>query len=271
MRSLSVIALIVLAALLIRPDVASAAAAAPHGALERVQVNDFSNTAVLTGWTVDPAQRNQPSSIMVTVDGVSSGGWISTRIVRADVNRSQQATGGHGFNVTVTIPVGKHTICATSQLRAGGYPRLALGCFAFTAYPVATAADLQRTATSIDPRHSIAWTFAALPTGVAGEALPWANSIHIAAGNSVRHLRAVMLHEWSHVLQYRAFSGQWGNAVQAFNAAGGDRGDRTSYNGVEHGADCIALILGADYLGYGCTPALQKLSARVARGEKIQL
>lgn len=249
---LSVVAFLFLAS----NTVASAGAPAPQGVLKSVQVNDFSNVAVMTGWALDPAARSKVSTVNVTIDGRASGGWRAA------------AVNGHNYSITMTVPVGKHLICLNAAAYRNTARKTPLGCFNFQAYPAATKAQMTALAKSIDPKNSVKWVWTALPTGVSGQALPWKATIDIASGNSVRYLRAVMLHEWSHVLQYRAFPGAdpWGSAIAAFNAKIGDPGDRTSYNGVEHGADCIALALGADYLGYGCPAALRSFGAQIAHG-----
>ena len=252
----ALIVLVAAFAFLTPSGIASAATPNPQGVLQAVQVNDFSNTAVMKGWALDPSNRSKMSTVDVTIDGRIVGGWRPAAI------------NGHNFAITLTVPVGKHLICVGAALYRNTARTISLGCFKFQAYPAATKTQMLAIAKSIDPKNSIRWNWTALPTGVSGQALPWKQTVDIASGNSVRYLRAVMLHEWAHVLQYRAFPGAdpWGDAIQAFNARLGDPGDRTSYNGVEHGADCIALALGADYLGYGCPAALRTFGAQIARG-----
>jgi len=250
------------------PGVASAAVAAPVGKLESVQANAFSNTVLMTGWALDPSTRSRPASVLVSVDGTAAGGWRPAAVLRADVNKSFSAAGGHGFTLTVTLPSGRHTVCVTARAYISTGPTASLGCFAFQAYPPASKAQMLALAKTIDPQGTIAWSWTALPLGQSGRAEPWNKTIQIASGNTTRYLRAVMLHEWSHVLQYRAFAqiDPWWDAVQAFNALLGHPADRQDYDGVEHGADCIALALGADHLGYGCPATLRVYGARIAHG-----
>jgi hypothetical protein len=252
----AVFAVLVPLALLLPAGVASASVPVPQGRLQSVQTNSFSNNVTIAGSAVDPSAPSRPTSVLVTIDGTGVGGWRAASLV------------GHGFDIAMTIPTGKHLICVTARRANGTTPTTGLGCFEFQAYPPATKADMVAIAKAIDPRHTITWSFTPLTAGTSGRAEPWNRTIDIASGNSVRYLRAVMLHEWSHVLQYRAFAGSdpWWNAVQAFNALLGNPADRSSYNGVEHGADCIALALGADYLGYGCPTALKTFGARIAHG-----
>lgn len=267
MRKLLVLLSAVLALVLVAPvSVASAAVPAPVGSLESAVANSANSTVKVTGWAVDPG-TSASTSVRVTVDGVTDGGWSIAGVLRTDVNRARSTSGNHGFSITVAPRPGKHTICVDTRLRSGAQVT-SLGCFAFEAYRMATAADVAAIATTLDPKKTISWKFTALPTGTLGQALPWNQQVRIASGQTIHNLRDVMIHEWSHVLQYRAFGGSdaWWDAVQAFNALLGHPADRSSYDGVEHGADCIAQALGATYQGYGCLPALRVYGALIARG-----
>lgn len=251
-----VMAMAVCLAVAMPAGVASASVSTPQGTLRSVTTTSFSNTVTIYGSASDPSAPTRATSVLVTIDGADVGGWRTASV------------GGHGFVISMTIPAGTHTVCLTARRANGAAPTTGLGCFAFHAYPQATHADMAAIAHSIDPNNTITWSFTSLPAGASGQAQPWNRKINISWTNSVRYLRAVMLHEWSHVLQYRAFAGSnpWFDAVQAFNALLGSPQDRTGYNGVEHGADCIALALGADYLGYGCPAALKTFGARIAHG-----
>lgn len=247
-----------------RGAVAGAAVPPPIGSLESAVANPVQPTVVISGWALDRGARSLPTAVRVTVDG-TPGGWSAATVLRPDVNRAQSATGGHGFSIRLAPKSGKHAICVDTRLRSGAQVT-SLGCFSFTAYRMATAADMAAIAAGIDPHHTITWQWKALPIGTLGLALPWNKQVSIASGQTINNLRDVMIHEWSHVLQYRAFGGSWWDAVQAFNALLGHPTDRSSYAGIEHGADCIAQALGASYLGYGCTPALRTYGALIARG-----
>ncbi len=252
------------------PGVAAATAANPIGNVDSIQATAFSNTVVMNGWAVDPEVRDRPTNVQITVDGANLGALRPAALLRADVSRIYSAAGGYGFSFTVTLPTGLHTVCLIARTYAAGGSQ-SLGCFAFQGYQPATQAQMLAIAKSIDPHASISWSWTSLPTAVSGRAVPWNKTIQIASGDTTRYLRAVMLHEWSHVLQYRAFAGvdPWWDAVQAFNALLGHPSDRQNYDGVEHGADCIAAALGADHLGYGCPAALRVYGARIARGELL--
>ena len=250
------------------PGVAAATAASPVGNVDSVQTTAFSNTVVMNGWAVDPQTPDRPTSVQITVDGANFGASRAAAVSRADVSETYSAAGGHGFSFTVTLPTGKHTVCLTAQTNPAGASQ-SLGCYAFQGYPPATQAQMLAIARTIDPHRTINWIWTPLPTAASGRAEPWNRTIQIASGNTTRYLRALMLHEWSHVLQYRAFAGAdpWWDAVQAFNALHGHPTDRQNYDGIEHGADCIAAALGADHLSYGCPSDLRVYGARIAHGE----
>ena len=261
--------LVVVSALLVLVGVAPVAAAAtppPVGSFETAVTNPVQPTVVMTGWALDRGARSVPTAVRVTVDG-TPGAWRAAAVLRADVNRAHSATGGHGFSITLAVRPGGHTVCIDTRLVAKSQVT-PLGCIAMTGYRMATSGDVAAIADTLDPHHTIAWKWAALPAGTLGLAQPWNKQVTIASVQTVAHLRDVMTHEWSHVLQYRAFAGSdpWWDAVQAFNALLGHPADRSGYNGIEHGADCIAQALGATYLAYGCTPALRTYGARIARG-----
>jgi hypothetical protein len=247
-------------------SIASAATvAAPIGSLDSAVSNPATSTVALTGWALDRTALSASTTVRVTVDGVTAVAWRAAAVLRADVNRAQSATGGHGFSITVAPKPGTHVVCVDTRLRSGAQVT-SLGCFSFTAYRMATAADMVAIGNSIDPHHTIAWQWTALPAGTLGQALPWDEQVRISSAQTIQNLHDVMLHEWSHVLQYRAFGGSWWDAVQAFNALLGHPADRSSYAGIEHGADCIAQALGASYQGYGCSPALRVFGTLIARG-----
>lgn len=255
-------------AVLVPAGRASAATPSPIGGMNSVQLSNTTNTVTLVGWTVDPSHRDRSNSVLVTIDHRSSGGWRGTTLTRSDVNRSANATGNHGFRITFALPVGRHTVCLTARPAAAATPTASLGCWVIQAYAKPTKANMSAIAKTIDPHGTINWVWTP-STRFTGQAEPWNGRILISStGNQTRYLRAIMLHEWSHVLQYRAFgSGDgWWNAVQAFNALLGDAHDQDSYTGLEHGADCMALAMGANYLSYGCPAALRVFGTRIARG-----
>lgn len=267
MRRFTVLISSVLALMIGVPAAAAFAgtAAAPAGALESVVSDPVTSSLILTGWAVDPGTGSAATAVRVTVDGATAVGWRDAAVPRPDLKGALSVSGDHGFAITFTPLPGKHAICVDTRLRSGGQVKT-LGCFSFEAFRMATAADMTAIASVIDPQQSMSWQWKALPAGTLGSALPWNGQIIISSLQSMRNLRDVMLHEWSHVLQYRAFGGSWADAVQAFTALLSRSSDGSAYAGIEHGADCIAQALGAQYQGYGCWPELRVYGSLIARG-----
>ncbi len=264
--------LIVMVALLLMPaGNADAATPRPMGRVDSTAMSVATDTLQLTGWSMDPSVRGRSNFVLVTVDGRGYGTWRSAAVGRPDVNKAFGATGGHGFQISVMLPVGTHTVCVTSRPAQTATPTSSLGCWSYTVYPKVTKAQMLAVAKTIDPTGTISWVWTP-STAFSGQAEPWNNRILISStGVTTRYLRATMLHEWAHVLQYRAFGGGqgWWDAVGSFNALLGHPGDEDSYTGLEQGADCTALAIGSDHLAYGCPAALRVFGARIAHGTSM--
>lgn len=82
----------------------------PSGSLDRVTVLP-GNKVRITGWAVDPDNRAQPLAIAVYYDGKGIG-WIRQPAARADVSRAKNAGPQQGFDITVALPAGTHTVSA---------------------------------------------------------------------------------------------------------------------------------------------------------------
>ncbi len=74
---------------------------------------------------------------------------------------------------------------------------------------------------------------------------------------------SVMVHEYSHVLQARAYGSLAASAV-ALSAIVGE--DPSSIAANESTADCMALLQGATWVGYGCDDALRGAAASLLAG-----
>ena len=96
---------------------------APIGALESVAVTG--NVAVATGWALDP---DTTSSIQVHLYVGAAGTAHTADKTRADVGAANPGYGDkHGFSESLTLPVGKSTVCAYGiNTGAGGHTLL--GC-----------------------------------------------------------------------------------------------------------------------------------------------
>lgn len=79
------------------------------------------------GWAIDPDNRSLPLAIAVYYDGHAAG-WFKYPVARPDVASAKAAGPNQGFDITVTLPAGLHSVC-TYAINVGlgtGNPRL--GC-----------------------------------------------------------------------------------------------------------------------------------------------
>jgi hypothetical protein len=76
---------------------------------------------------------------------------------------------------------------------------------------------------------------------------------------------SVMVHEFSHVKQVEVF-GSLSNSIAALSAING--GSSTDNSANESTADCMALMLGATWVDYGCQDSLRGAAASILTGER---
>jgi len=83
--------------------------------------------ARLRGWAVDPDNRQLSLTIAVYYDGKAVG-WFFKPVARPDVAAAKSAGLYSGFDITVTLPAGTHSVC-TYALNVGlGTGNTKLGC-----------------------------------------------------------------------------------------------------------------------------------------------
>jgi uncharacterized protein YkwD len=82
--------------------------------------------ARLRGWAVDPDNRALPRGIAVYYDGRAVG-WFARPVARPDVARARTTGPNQGFDITVTLPAGWHSVCLYAANAGAGTasPRLA--------------------------------------------------------------------------------------------------------------------------------------------------
>ena len=85
----------------------------------------------LSGWSVDPQKKAAGAGISVIVDNRLVA-HLPTNVLRADVNKSQAATGKHGFATAIPFAAGRHTVCLTATSAATSSAANNLGCKAVT-------------------------------------------------------------------------------------------------------------------------------------------
>jgi len=95
-------------------------------------------------------------------------------------------------------------------------------------------------------------------------------TITIAPTVPTRLLDSVVRHEWSHILQARAYGGDVPAMLGSLNAAFGGPGGR-GVSGVERAADCMARQLGATWTHYtSCDdPDWQARAATLRAGRRL--
>jgi uncharacterized protein YkwD len=81
----------------------------------------------LRGWAADPDNRAQPLNIAVHY-GTHPLGWFHDPAARPDVAKAKQAGPNQGFDITVAVPAGKHSMCVWAINIGGGTANPLLGC-----------------------------------------------------------------------------------------------------------------------------------------------
>ena len=213
------------------------------------------NTVTIKGWGYSPANPGRALQIGAKVDGRNTA--------TTNTSRQQYRPGGaHPLTASTVIPVGVHVVCFNGRLPGTGQA-VQLGCLRTTGVPLSTAADLRTEAALVDPRHTVRWSIGGTTQqDHSATAYPWNNRVVIASDVPRTQLRMVVRHEYGHILQWRFFGSTtagWNRGLTTLNRLSG------TGNGVEHSADCIALMLGATGgTGYGCLGSLVPVSSRIA-------
>lgn len=83
--------------------------------------------ARVRGWAVDPDNRSLPLAIAVYSDGRALG-WFRFPVARPDVALAKSAGPNQGFDITVTLPAGLHTVCVYAINVGLGTGNPKLGC-----------------------------------------------------------------------------------------------------------------------------------------------
>lgn len=113
----------------------------------------------------------------------------------------------------------------------------------------------------VDPNGRAEWVFERNGGWGASDG----HTIYIDPDMPVQNRYSVMVHEYGHVMQARAF-GSLSASAAAMSAIVGD--DPSSITANESTADCMAQILGATWVGYGCNDALRGAAAAVLAGQR---
>lgn len=105
----------------------------PTGKLESATVSG--TTATVKGWAVDPDAPTTPLRIMVSVDGTAVAPTGLTAVARPDVATAQHAGPSQGYQFTLALTNGQHSICTGAANLGAGAPNN-LGCVSVQVGPV---------------------------------------------------------------------------------------------------------------------------------------
>jgi uncharacterized protein YkwD len=83
--------------------------------------------ARLRGWAVDPDNRALPGPIAVYYDGRPVA-WFRLPVARPDVAKARTTGPYQGFDITVTLPAGTHSVCVYAANAGAGTASPKLGC-----------------------------------------------------------------------------------------------------------------------------------------------
>jgi len=81
----------------------------------------------LRGWAVDPDNRSLPRPIAVWYDGRAVA-WFRFPVARPDVAKARTTGPNQGFDITVTLPAGTHSVCVYAGNAGAGTASPKLGC-----------------------------------------------------------------------------------------------------------------------------------------------
>jgi hypothetical protein len=97
----------------------------PMGHLDELSVQGEGKVR-LRGWAYDPDDPTKAISIAITVDGALLG-WVGTGAVRPDVNQYFGIPGNHGFDLTIQLVQGQHTVTVNAINVFGGTDNPVIG------------------------------------------------------------------------------------------------------------------------------------------------
>jgi hypothetical protein len=84
------------------------------------------NTVRITGWSYDRDQPSTELSVAIFVDGTAIG-WFPTGALRPDVNSAFGIPGNHGFDISIPMNPGRHSIQVNAINVGGGNDNPVIG------------------------------------------------------------------------------------------------------------------------------------------------
>lgn len=222
--------------------------------------------------SVTPAPDPAPEAPRLSADSLITGRvmWATESVnvrdtpgtdgaVVAVLSSGQSITAGEDVAGWVPIHSGDTYGWASSHFLADGTP------------PAETPAPQPEPASSgnwmtdlipqVDPGGAATWVFERNGSWGASDG----HTIYIDPDVPSSKRFSVLVHEYSHVLQVQAY-GSLNESVAAMSALiGGSPSDVTAN---ERAADCMALMLGATWVNYGCDDSLRAAAAAILAGHR---
>ena len=237
--------------------------AAPRGTQSAAPVEQASPTAVPPASTPDPAPS---AEAMVTGRTMYATESVNVR----------NAPGTNGTSVLVVL--NSHELVAAGDpvdgwtpVHAGDFHGWVSSGYLADGTPPEPAAVAARAESAdnwmealipqVDPTGTATWVFRRNGSWGASDG----HTNYIDPGVPADKRFSVMVHELSHVMQVQVY-GSLTKAVAAMSAITGSSPSDVSSN--EQTADCMALMLGATWINYGCPDSLRGAAAAILAGHR---
>jgi len=182
--------------------------------------------------------------------------------VLATLNAREQVTAGDAVDGWLPVHVGEQYGWVKSGYLADGTPPEPAPAAAAPAAPAASSGNwMEALVPQVDPNGMATWVFRR--NGGWGASDGHTNYIDPNVPADKRF--SVMVHELSHVMQVQVY-GSLGKSVAAMSAITGSSSSDVSSN--EETADCMALMLGASWINYGCPKSLRGAASAILAGHR---
>jgi uncharacterized protein YgiM (DUF1202 family) len=182
--------------------------------------------------------------------------------VLVTLNAREQVTAGDAVDGWLPVHVGEQYGWVKSGYLADGTPPEPAPAAAAPAPPAASSGNwMEALVPQVDPNGMATWVFRR--NGGWGASDGHTNYIDPNVPADKRF--SVMVHELSHVMQVQVY-GSLGKSVAAMSAITGSSSSDVSSN--EKTADCMALMLGASWINYGCPNSLRGAASAILAGHR---
>ena len=182
--------------------------------------------------------------------------------VLVTLNAREQVTAGDEVDGWIPVHAGEHYGWVKSGYLADGTAPEPAPAAAAPAPAAGSAGNwMEALIPQVDPGGMASWVFRR--NGGWGASDGYTNYIDPNVPADKRY--SVMVHELSHVLQVQVY-GSLGKSVAAMSAITGSSSSDVTSN--EQTADCMALMLGASWINYGCPGSLRGAASAILAGHR---